>query len=46
MMTSGTTDRADAMFERGIHPTPLRDAPAPPPSLPITRHEIDLTGFP
>jgi hypothetical protein len=26
MMTSGTTDRADAMFERGIHPTPLRDA--------------------
>jgi hypothetical protein len=26
MMEAGTTDRADAMFERGIHPAPLRDA--------------------
>jgi hypothetical protein len=26
MQTAGTTDRADAMFERGIHPAPLRDA--------------------
>lgn len=26
MMKDGTTDRADAMFERGIHPAPLRDA--------------------
>jgi hypothetical protein len=26
MLDSGTTDRADAVFEGGIHPTPLRDA--------------------
>jgi hypothetical protein len=26
MMVAGTTDRADALFERGIHPAPLRDA--------------------
>jgi hypothetical protein len=26
MMLTGTTDRADALFERGIHPAPLRDA--------------------
>jgi hypothetical protein len=26
MVDSGTTDRVDAMFESGVHPTPLRDA--------------------
>ena len=26
MLNAGTTDRADAMFEGGIHPAPLRDA--------------------
>jgi len=26
MLDSNTTDRADAMFEGGIHPAPLRDA--------------------
>jgi hypothetical protein len=26
MIKAGTTDRANAMFEGGIHPTPLRDA--------------------